>query len=322
MHFLLILGVGVMSFGQALPQQMLGAPAVAGANLPSQRIGANDLLNVNVYGAPELTRTVRVSQEGLIQIPMLKGSFQAAGKFPGELEGLIAAALQQEKILVEPVVTVTVAEYVSRPISVIGAVKQPLTFQAFGHVTLLDALSRAGGITTEAGSEILLSRMQAGPDENGFTGKISNMVLRIPVKQLIDQADGELNYRLIGGEEIRVPEASKIFVMGNVKKPGAFAMRDSYDSTVLKLLALSEGLMPFAMDEAYIYRREGGTNGRNEIPIPLAKIMARKSPDVALLPNDVLYVPDNKHRRMTMTMVDRLVTFGAGTASGMLVWRR
>ncbi len=322
MYFLLILGIVVMPFGQTLPQQMQNSPTVAGANLPSQRIGANDLLNVNIYGAPELSRTVRVSQEGWIQIPMLKIGFQADGKFPGELEGLIAAALQKEKILVEPVVTVTVAEYVSRPISVIGAVKQPLTFQAFGHVTLLDALSRAGGITTEAGSEILLSRMQAAADENGPPSKMTNMVLRIPVKQLIDQADGELNYRLTGGEEIRVPEASKIFVMGNVKKPGAFVMRDSYDSTVLKLLALSEGLTPFAMDEAYIYRREGATNGRNEIPIPLAKIMARKSPDVALLPNDVLYVPDNKNRRMTMTMVDRLVTFGAGTASGMLVWRR
>ena len=99
-------------------------------------------------------------------------------------------------------------------------------------------------------------------------------------------------------------------------------MRDSYDSTVLKLLALSEGLLPFAMDEAFIYRREGAGNGRNEISIPLTKIMARKSPDVPLLPNDVLYIPDNKNRRITMSMVDRLVTFGAGTASGMLVWRR
>lgn len=287
------------------------------SNLPSQRIGANDLLSIQVYGAPELSRTVRVSQDGRIQIPMLKTGFVADGKFPGELESVISAALAKEKILVDPSVTVTVAEYVSRPISVIGAVKQPLTFQAFGNVTLLDALSRAGGLTTDAGSEILLSRMQPGLD-----GKVASLVLRIPVRQLIDLADAELNYPLRGGEEIRVPEASKIFVVGNVKKPGAFPIRDSYDTTVLKVLALSEGLMPFATEEAYIYRREGAENGRNEIAIPLAKIMARKSPDIPLLPNDVLYVPDNKRRRMTMTMIDRLVTFGAGTASGMLVWRR
>ncbi len=318
MRHLILFALGSLALGQTLPQQQQNGPMVSSTNLPSQRIGANDLLNVSVYGAPELSRTVRVSQEGWVQIPMLKAGFQAEGKFPGELESLIASALESGKILVDPVVTVTVAEYVSRPISVIGAVKQPLTFQAYGNITLLEALSRAGGLTTDAGAEILLSRSQASASAEKLTG----LVLRIPVKQLIDQADGELNYQLRGGEEIRVPEASRIFVMGNVKKPGAFPMRDSYDSTVLKLLALSEGLLPFAMDEAYIYRREGAGNGRSEISIPLAKIMARKSPDVPLLPNDVLYVPDNKNRRMTMSMVDRLVTFGSGTASGMLVWRR
>jgi polysaccharide export outer membrane protein len=318
MRIFVFLTLGTLAFGQPLPQPQQSGPMLVGSNLPSQKIGSNDLLNVSVYGAPELSRTIRVSPEGFIQIPMLKAGFQAEGKFPGELEGLIASALEKGKILVDPVVTVTVAEYVSRPISVIGAVKQPLTFQAFGNLTLLDALSRAGGLTMDAGAEILLSRMQASPGAE----KQTSMVIRIPVKQLIDQADAELNYPLRGGEEIRVPEASRIFVMGNVKKPGAFAMRDSYDSTVLKLLALSEGLLPFAMDEAFIYRREGASNGRNEIAIPLAKIMARKSPDIQLLPNDVLYVPDNKSRRMTMSMVDRLVTFGAGTASGMLVWRR
>jgi polysaccharide export outer membrane protein len=317
MRMILALAVSLVAGAQTLPVMQQGSPVNWNPSLPSQRIGPNDLLNVQVYGAPELSRPVRVSQDGSIQIPMLREAFKVAGKFPGELEAMLATALAQEKILVNPVVTVTVAEYVSRPISVIGAVKQPLTFQSFGKVTLVDALSRAGGLSSDAGPEILLSKTQVGAD-----GTTANMVLRIPVKQLIDKADGALNYPLQGGEEIRVPEASKIFVVGNVKKPGAFPVRDSLDTTVLKMLALSEGLLPFATDLAYIYRREGGENGRNEIEIPLAKIMARKSPDIPLMPNDVLYVPDNKGRRMTMTMVDRLVTFGAGTASGMLVWRR
>ncbi len=309
-RILILLSLAVLSIAQTLP-------FVQPANLPSQRIGPNDLLNINVYGAPELSRPVRVGQEGSIMIPMLKDRFPAAGKFPAELEGIIAAALADQKILIDPVVTVTVAEYVSRPISVMGAVKQPLTFQAFGNITLLDALSRAGGLGPDAGSEILLTQSQTGTD-----GKPFSLVRRIPVKQLIDQADADLNYALHGGEEVRVPEASRIFVVGNVKKPGAFPVRDSSDTTVLKVLAMSEGLLPFAMNEAYIYRREGGEQGRNEIAIPLSKIMERKAPDIALQPNDVLYVPDNKGRRMTMSMVDRLVTFGAGTASGILVWRR
>ncbi|MBZ2183611.1 MAG: polysaccharide biosynthesis/export family protein [Bryobacter sp.] len=310
MKLLRLMSVTCALFSQTVIQQMP-------PSLPLQRVGAHDLLSIHVYGAPELSRPVRVNAEGRIQIPMVKENFLVEGKFAGEIEGMLAGALEREKILIEPVVTVSVAEYVSRPISVIGAVRTPLTFQAFGKVTVLDALSRAGGLSGEAGGEILLSRMQVGPE-----GKPSNLVLRIPVKQLIDQADLELNYPLRGGEEIRVPEASKIFVVGNVKKPGAFAVRDNEDTTVMKMLALSEGLLPFATQEAFIYRREGGEGNRNEISIPLAKIMARKAPDVKLLPNDVLYVPDNKNKRMTMSMVDRIATFGAGTVSGMLVWRR
>lgn len=310
MKLMLCLSMTGWLLAQSVVQQMP-------QNLPLLRIGANDLLNINVYGAPELSRPVRVNPEGRIQIPMVKQSFQVEGKFAAEIESMLAAALEKEKILVDPVVTVSVAEYISRPISVIGAVKTPLTFQAFGNVTLLDALSRAGGLTGEAGGEILLSRMQVGSE-----GKPSSLVMRIPVKQLLDQADPELNYALKGGEEIRVPEASKIFVVGNVKRPGAFPVRDSQDTTVLKMLAVSEGLLPFATEQAFIYRREGGEGNRNEIAIPLSKIMARKAPDVTLHPNDVLYIPDNKNKRMTMSMVDRIATFGAGTVSGMLVWRR
>lgn len=310
MKLMLCLSMTCWLLAQSVVQQMP-------QNLPLLRIGANDLLNINVYGAPELSRPVRVNPEGRIQIPMVKQSFQVEGKFAAEIESMLAAALEKEKILVDPVVTVSVAEYISRPISVIGAVKTPLTFQAFGNVTLLDALSRAGGLTGEAGGEILLSRMQVGSE-----GKPSSLVMRIPVKQLLDQADPELNYALKGGEEIRVPEASKIFVVGNVKRPGAFPVRDSQDTTVLKMLAVSEGLLPFATEQAFIYRREGGEGNRNEIAIPLSKIMARKAPDVTLHPNDVLYIPDNKNKRMTMSMVDRIATFGAGTVSGMLVWRR
>jgi polysaccharide export outer membrane protein len=292
------------------------APTYVG-NLPAQKIGPNDLLHVSVYGASELSRTVRVSPDGSIRLPMLRAAINADAKFPADLEAIIAASLAREQILVDPVVTVTVAEYVSRPISVMGAVKSPLTFQAFGNVTLIDALSRSGGLTADAGSEILLSRTQPGPDNRPTT-----LTQRIAIRQLIDEADPELNYVLRGGEEIRVPEAPKIYIVGNVKRPGAFPLKDGQESSVLKILAISEGLLPFAMREAFIYRREAAGNGRNEIEIPLDKIMSRKAPDVPLLADDVLYIPDNKGRRMTMTMIDRIATFGAGTVSGMLVWRR
>jgi polysaccharide export outer membrane protein len=295
------------------------APAVmeeAGkANLPAQVIGVNDLLAISVYRSPELTRTVRVEPSGNITLPLLQEPVRAAGKMPNELETLIASALKREGILVNPVVKVTVAEYASRPISVVGAVKRPLTFQAVGRVTLLDALARAEGLAPEAAQEILVTLPHGGPG-----GK--PLVRRIPVKGLIDAASAELNLLLEGGEEIRVPEAGRVFVVGNVRKPGAYAVPDPKDASVLRLLALAEGLAPYAQKIAYIYREESESGVRREIPIELAKILKREAPDVPLQINDVLYVPDNTGKRATMSVVDRAVGFGAGTISGILIWRR
>jgi polysaccharide export outer membrane protein len=282
---------------------------------PLQKIGPDDLLGISVYDAPELTRTVRVSADGSIRLPMLRQRIPASGLLPSDLETAIAEALKKEDIFVDPIVTISVVEYRSRPINVVGAVRLPLTFQATGTMTLLDALSRAGGLTETAGPEILVSRSQ--PGEGASTVLLTR---RVPVKSLIDEADPELNIRLEGGEEIRVPEAGKVFVVGNVKRPGAFSIKDTAESSVLKVLALSEGLSPFSTKMAYIYRQEGGKGGKSEIPIELAQIMKRKSPDVPLLANDILYIPDNNKRRTAMTTLDRIATFGAGTVSGVLVY--
>jgi polysaccharide export outer membrane protein len=231
---------------------------------------------------------------------LLKEGVQAAGVLPRDLEANIAAALKAGQILVDPFVKVTVVEYHSRPISVMGAVHKPVTFQSIGKVTLLDALARAEGLTTDAGTEVLITR--------------GTVVERISVKKLMKDADPALNYELHGGEEIRVPEAGKIFVVGNVKKPGAFPVRDASDNSVLRMVALSEGLLPFASKEAYIYR------DKKEIPVELEKIMQRKAPDVVLETDDVFYVPDNKSRRTTFTVIDRITAFGSATASGLLIW--
>jgi polysaccharide export outer membrane protein len=285
----------------------------AAANLPAQKIGADDLLAVSVYDSPEMTRTVRVGADGMIRLPMMKQRIQVKDMMPGEVESAIAEALTAEELLVNPLVTVTVAEYHSRPISVVGAVRKPVTFQAEAPVTLLNALARAEGLSSDAGQEILISRVQAGA-----TGESSNLVQRIRVKELIDGADPAANLKLIGGEEIRVPEAGRVYVVGNVKKPGAFTVQDNAETTVLKALAMAEGLLPFAGKQAFIYRAEGGPGGQNEIPVELRRIMDRKSPDVALLPNDILYITDNKNRRLSLGALEKISIFGAAVASALI----
>jgi len=278
---------------------------VGNANLPALELHAGDLVAVSVYDAPELTRTVRVDPDGTIRLPLLAEGVKAAGLMPRELEVELTNALKSGEILIDPVVKITVVEYYSRPISVMGAVRKPVTFQSDGKVTLLEALSHAEGLTDDAGSEILVIQNDA--------------VRRITVKRLLDGADPTVNLVLTGNEEVRVPVAGKIFVVGNIRKPGGFPVRDPGDSTVLKMVALSEGLMPFSEKIAYIVRRREGETPQ-EIPIQLAKIMERKSPDVSLEIGDILYVPDNKSRRSTMSIIDRLAGFGSATASGLVIW--
>jgi polysaccharide export outer membrane protein len=315
---LLLLWVGITTAAAQTPIsiQKPAAPANADTNpgnLPIQRIGPDDLISIQVYDSPELTRTARVSQDGYIRLPIMAKPVKAAGLLPSELENFLADELKEEQILVRPIVSISVVEYRSRPIRVIGAVQHPLTFQAFGTVNLLDALTRADGLSQDAGTEILVTK----PAQDGGEA----LVQRIPVKGLIDASDPALNLSLHGGEEIRVPEASKIFVMGNVKKPGAFPMRDASESSVLRALAIAEGVLPYSAKEAYIIRR-GDSPHSNEIPIPLARIMDRKAPDVPLLGNDVLYIPDNKAGRITASTLEKLAGFGIGTMSGILVWRK
>src|ERR1017187_5892870 len=168
-------------------------PAVPdGANLPVQRIGANALVSVSVFDAPELTRTIRVGADGLIRLPMLKQQIKAEGLFPAALEDAIGKALREEKLLVDPFVTVTIAEYHSRPISVSGAVKLPLVFQAEGPTTLLEAIARAQGLREDAGREILVSHSQPGDDNAPV-----QVTLRVNVRGLIDDADPALNRKSV-----------------------------------------------------------------------------------------------------------------------------
>ncbi len=307
----LVLFAGLASAQEA--QTAASEPSLLG-NLPAQRIGPNDLLSISVYGAPELTRTVRVSAEGFIRLPMLKAKVEAKGLMPSDLEEKIAAALSAAEILVDPVVTVTIAEYHSRPISVAGAVKLPVTFQALGKTTLLEALTRAQGLSPDAGTEIVVTRPARAP---GGEARVE----RIPLKGLIDAADPSMNVSLEGGEEVRVPPVGRVFVVGNVKHPGAYKIEDGFGLTILKALAMAEGLAPYANRQAFIYRHNDASAGQpQEVAVDLRKILDRKLPDAPLSANDILYIPDNRGARLTMTTIDRAVGFMSSTASGILIY--
>ena len=283
------------------------------ANLPIEHIGPNDLIGVTVYDSPELTRTFRIDANGALRLPMLHQHIQAAGLYPEQLEAAITKALVENGIFVDPVVTVSVVEYRSRPINVVGAVRNPVTVQDTGNITLLDALAQAGGLTEDAGQEILVSRQTASPDAQS-----ASLLQRIPVSSLFGSVDPAMNVPLRAGDVVRVPASGRFYVVGNVKNPGAFVIKEGTSSSVFRALALTQGLDRYYANIAYIYRAEGGAGSKGEIPVPLKKIMKRKAPDVPLIANDVLYIPQSDARKATFTTLGRLAIAGVAVGTTLL----
>jgi polysaccharide export outer membrane protein len=253
-----------------------------------------------------------VTADGKLMLPLLHEGVPVDRLTPAEIAQAVSAALVKGKILVDPIVSAAVLEYRSRHVSVVGAVRMPANFQAIGEMHLLDAIARAQGFSPDAGPEVIISFPKGGDGEKS--------PLHIPIRSLLAAKDPALNIVLRGGEEIRVPEAPKLFIVGNVKMPGAYPLSDPDGSTVLKALALSQGSLPFTAKRAYIYRLLPDSGKRQEIEVELREILHRKTPDIALQANDILYIPDNPKTRLTAGALDRMTGFGSSVGSGLIVW--
>lgn len=309
---LVVLLIAVSAVGQRLstPQPGSAVPATpsvtAGSNLPFEPLGPADLVRVTVTDAPELSQTFRVDQQGNLNLPLLREPLHASGLLPDQLRDKLSTALRSQHLLVNPVVDVAVVEYRSRDIVVGGAVKTPATVQDVGNLHLIDAISQAGGLLPEAGPDISVER----PDGSSQ---------RIAVRSLYDGQHPELNVALTAGSRVRVPTCDRVYVVGNVKKPGAFPFLDSHDTTVLQLIALSGGLDSFSRNKAYIYRLVAGNTQKTEIEVPLRRILDRKTADVNLAPNDILYVPTNGKLKASSSVLNHVTGIG-NTAVSAAIW--
>jgi polysaccharide export outer membrane protein len=282
--------------------------------LPGDTLGANDLVEIMVPYCPELSRNFRIGADGVLRLPLLHQGITVAGQTPDQAATSIKEALVKEQVLTEPTVNIAVIEFRSRTVSVTGAVIHPLTFQATGEISLLDAIAMAGGVSPSVGTDVVVT------STHHDDGKIERTVQTIPVHALLVQGSAASNFLLHGGEEIRVTEAGKVFIAGNVAKPGMYVMQGDEETTVRKALALSQGLQSFSANTAYIYRSAPG-GARTEIVVPLKRIMNRKDPDITLVADDILYIPDNNGKRISVRVLTGLAGFGQATASGMLIYR-
>ena len=285
------------------------APA---SSLPAstESMGAGDLVEIAVSYCPEMTRNFRVSTDGTLALPLLHQPLPVAGLTPSQVAQKLSAELVSEHLLAEPIVNVSVLEYRSRPVSIVGAVNHPINFQATDRTTLIEALAKAGGLSPTAGSNIIITTQNS-------TGNAPT-IRSIAVKDVIGGSMAEANIVLSGGEEIRVPEATKIFVAGNVRRPGVYPMQSDEDTTVRKAVALSSGLDIYPGAVAYIYRKRAVGSERDKLPIALREIMTNKAPDVVLQADDILYVPTAEGKRMAAKVLGQLAGFGQ-TAEAALV---
>lgn len=266
------------------------------------RIGARDVLEIEVYeleepGKSKLLKT-RVSQEGSIQLPLI-GKVPAAGMTVDEVQAELVLRLAAD-YLVNPTVSVVVAEHQARRITVLGAVQQPGSFFLQDNsTTLVDALARSGGPTDKAGSVVYVVR-EHGSDvavANASTGTVdleiqpgAPRLLKVDLVDLVERGDLAANCVLEDGDVVHVPPAAMFFVMGEVNEGGAFPLRG--EITLLRAVALAGGLKETATPAATALIRST-PEGRVTIPIDLDQVEAGSANDVLMQPDDVLVLNES-----------------------------
>ncbi|MCU1286703.1 MAG: polysaccharide export protein [Acidobacteriales bacterium] len=272
--------------------------------LRTLKVGGGDLLDIKVFGVPELSDSVRISARGDVSLPLV-GTVHLDGLTAEQSEKLIEQKLKEGGFLRDPHVSVFVKEYATAGISVMGEVARPGYYALIGARRLFDALSLAGGTTTKAGKIVSIAHRDTPNDPQLIT--LSND----PTKSSLS------NVEINPGDTIVVSKAGIVYVVGEVTKPSGFVMENNESLTVLQALALAEGLgRSAAPNGAKIIRKT--PTGLEEILVPLKKILEGKSPDVAMRGEDVLFVPASAGKNAARRTLEAVVQ----TATGLAVYRR
>jgi polysaccharide biosynthesis/export protein len=279
---------------------------LAAANSVKQNdyvIGSGDVLGIEVFDVPELSREVRVNETGFISLPLIPVKVRASGLTTFQLQDKIAELLQTNGLVSTPQVSVGLKEQHSQPITVIGSVRTPMVIQVIRQTTLLQALSQAGGVAPDAGNTIIVTRPASSIPESGETdaGNVHSdpQTFIISLADLLESGDSRFNIVVLGGDVISVPRAGIIYVVGAVGRPGGFVMQNDRDRmTTLKILSLAGGTTLTAkVKNAIILRKNLGSGKRDEVPVDLDKVMHLKTEDVMLQDSDILFVPDSNGKR-------------------------
>ena len=318
-------------------------------------IGPGDLLQVEVFEVPELSRELRVSQTGSIGLPLVPVRLQVSGLTETQTEEKIAEVLEANGLVSNPRVTVYAKERKSKPITVVGAVAHPMVFQMDGPTTLLEVLAQAGGIAQDAGDTILVTRpvhadsttfqevssaASAQPPEIGPEAPLpapdatpkaaaagssaapapthAPNAITINLNELVENGDASNNIPLQAGDIVTVPHAGIVYVLGAVIRPGGFVLaNDRGQMSALKILALAGGLNRTAKSDRAVIIRKDNQGKQHEVALDLKKVTKFQSEDVLLQPSDILFIPESGAKQAIL----RAAEFGVALGSAVALYR-
>jgi polysaccharide biosynthesis/export protein len=265
--FAFVLGLlPLLALGQGAP------PADTSlAHQPILSLGPGDEVSMHVFGQPSMDTTTYIADDGTLQIP-LAGPVHIAGLSPAAAGHAVEQALIKGQYLVNPHVTFTIVKSRSQEVSVLGQVHEPGTFPIASNTTLLELLAQAGGETEEGSDTVFILRP-------GADGSIH----RLPVDlEELSEAGGATQAAQItmqGGDQVYVPRAAEVFVMGEVRQPGRFKLEAGM--TVLEVVAHAGGVTNMGSTHRIVIRREGADGKYHQISANLTD---------KVQPNDVVNV--------------------------------
>jgi polysaccharide biosynthesis/export protein len=263
------------------------------------RLGAGDVLAIEVAGEPDLKRKVKVQEQGTIRLPFIDRDLAVAGL----TEPQVIELLRREftAILKEPQVTLFIEEYRARMASIAGAVNHPKQIALTRELRVYDLISQAGGLNEKAGN--LIQLIHTRPEDSYETIDIRDLV-RKP----------ELNRVIRDGDFINVPESGVFYVSGNVMKPGAYPLKETV--RLSQAIAIAGGVAQDSRKrEIHLVRSTGPDQSATaEQIVDLTEIEKNPAKDIVLQPYDVILVPESTRAKQARTLMQ---TFAGGIASAL-----
>jgi polysaccharide export outer membrane protein len=272
-------------------------------------IGAGDLLAIDVLGVPDFTRELRVSASGAIVMPFL-GEVQVKGLTLLQAQQTLTKLLNPAYVK-DPQVSIMIKELRSRRFSVVGAVLKPDQYQIAQPITLVEAIAAAGGVdSAKAGDIAQIQRLNDKNDKSDSTYQIE-----VNLRKLLYEGDMSENIPIMPGDVISIPAhvGTSVYVIGDVNKPGSFDYSKDLGMMLSRAISLAGGpTKTTQMKGAILIRRlADGNIDRKEID--LGKLLKGKIADIAMQPDDLLFVPGSVGRSLSQSIlqsVPSMITWG------------